>query len=548
MPENNYTSIVTYDTEGAEDALRSLADTAQSTMRETEAAFARGAKSSEKLDLVLGKISPTATGVLRDFRTLISGGLSPFGIAAGAAAGTAALLIKQLVDISEFTKDSAAQLDTLNEGLNKLAEIEIAGGDIGDALKEREFEDRRRDITARQAAINREKIELKEKQAGTKERLAAEKDYYAQLEDLARASISGRRSLEQQLNDLKREDRTAGQRGETDPGRQIQGLVGEAGRARESGDLDAAQDLIKQAQRIADDSGAHNFFSRQVDSERDKIIAQLEKTVQARRNEAAAISAAQAASQSRQATLEAEVKLQADVARQLQARQLGAKADSRELSLDQKQFRDTDEQGDIEVKRQAVLKQIVNLRENERGTLQKIVDLAKAATSFQGRGGLTDQARAVSGGRDLANDVFDRTRGDQAAIGTEESTRQIKQLQELITGLKATPNLSGALTFDVNNLQKAVDLLRELQSLEQQRIKATPSGNAVGPNQLPGVPPPVPANAAAATPARNAQASSTINVNATVKGGIIDPETVKTITELIRRQLRSGNGSPANVA
>ena len=463
------TTVITYDIDEALAALEKLSNAVKGAADTADSSFKSAGGSSSQFQAVLGELSPAASGVLSRFQSLVSAGLTPFGVAGAAAGATVAALAAQFFNLPQILKDSTAEIDRLNKALDQTTQRRIDFGDIGDARKFREFEDRAR---------------------GRQEKLATNIQTQADLADQKAVLVSLKQQIEARIDAAK----AAGQ---------------------------ASEAFLKSGEREL------NLLERQIQSinAKNKAISVENKRI---------------------------------------------RVEGRQDDLALRQAKDQDKADEAAQQRSNELEKINNLLNTQRTTLQQIKDLGKgSATALFGAGGqeLQAQIKILNEAKSIANEISTAFKGGQSFID-ENQLASLERLQTLVDVLKR-PGASGAISFDVGNLEKflqtsnsiaqfdkefaeagrgAAEQIKEgsnaAAKMSQELEKSAKASKEIKPtfNQPPGFS----VNAGnverflqtANAPA--AASSQVINVNANVKGGIIDAETTRTITDIIRRELRKG--------
>lgn len=579
---------VLYDTDPAVDELTKLDNKLRQSADSAEKSFDKMSKGSKLFEQGLSKVSGPAGDFIGKLRNL-SAEYGTAGLAAGAVAVSLSAIAAELIDIPELTKDAAAATNALNaaieqelELLNKLDDLSSARQFRGFTNQERELDQRRINIAERQNAIDEQREVLQT-------RLSSYRQYYDSIDRRAEESQRTRENLERRLSGL-RESAEVSSVSNLPIGRQVLELINLSQRSSRTGDLEKAERLLDKAKEVASRTGDQSgFFSRQIGAAESNLVSQIEKQINARKREEEAIKAQKKAAEELIRVTEGQDSVLKAEQRGLRRESRDVRRDSREIQLTRAIAQDEDKADDAARSRAAAHQQIINLLNTERSLLQQVTDIGKTAgTVFFGAGasGLTKQIEDVKQTQDLflraSSRLSNRTTQDDEA-GAQDLVK-VQQLLGKLQELRAGGGLSGALEFNVQNLEKAVEaygkildadklleqsgkstfkkedeggLLRGTEEaedklsnarLEAERLRdalqtAADASIRINPS-IPSAPAnaasPAPANAA--SPAVTAVTQQTINVNAEVKGGIIDPETTRIIVGLIQRELRRGTG------
>src|SRR5690606_12539471 len=114
-----------------------------------------------------------------------------------------------------------------------------------------------------------------------------------------------------------------------------------------------------------------------------------------------------------------------------------------------------------------------------------------------------------------------------------EALENLRQIEQILTRLRKD-GVQRALEFNVNNLERFLAAAKELRDATREFISNEGGTGVIGPRapapQVPASSPVrqiLPVNPQTGAPAAAAAGPQVVNVNATVKGGIIDPETTR---------------------
>ena len=189
-----------------------------------------------------------------------------------------ALLATQFVNVPALIENTTKTLQDFNAAVGDQLALANKISSIGDAQINRRFKDQLRAIQLQRAANNEQEVAVVRGITSNQKRLDNERNTLRAIEDRTKQSLRVRESLQERLNRLVNQ----GQDDQTSRlpiGRQITETLSQAGRAQDSGDLDRAEQLIDRARELAQQAGGHSFFTRQVDSQSNRLIEAVQRSL-----------------------------------------------------------------------------------------------------------------------------------------------------------------------------------------------------------------------------------------------------------------------------
>lgn len=531
--------------------------------------FEKGNKSARKFDKLLARIPGTAGNVARGIAS-IGGGMA--GLAAGAAAAAVSVgsVVAQFIDLDDVLRDSLKSIESFNRATDTIQNTRETISAIADAAINRDFRLAQRAASTRQGLVNLELNEVERVRDAAQERLSIFQEELRRRQGLLSDAVSREESLRERLN---RRNVESTPFGGFDADLQAAKLNQAAREAAGRGDLDRAEALEKAAQRVAAEADNQAFALGDQQRTRDAINAsieeELDKTTEARNQIEDQVTAQQAL-----------VDAQKDSVNQALERLKVLRRTSRELRAQRRLLRNEGQEARETQQADSAARTIEN---NARDFVNNINNggssfketVLDAASEF--RKFLTDNpdriagvrlTQQAAGGAAQIEQLLQRAiRGQATASDFDAAAPALAELTDAVAKLQAAEGIDSFTKSQTRTLRRLESLLKSADSafrgLEQFRdagrsdsefirvgsagitteqanslIKSllklnntlsTPTrAEAVNNNQA----------SSTGAPRAASAASSNVNVNATVKGGIIDEDVVQKITEIIRRELR----------
>ena len=525
-------------------------------------------KRLKKLAYTLGGTDFTAKGL---FITL--GGSAAV---LGAAAGAVGALVAQMIDLDGIMKDSIKSIEGFNEATDTIQDMREALSTLGDVAVNRDIRLAQRAVKLDQAENARQQNLVEQARDLARKRLDIVKDELDRRDDLLSKSLKKEEDLRKRLERRTTEDPAAGFSGPV--GKKALDLGAAARQAAFAGDLDKAEALEDAAREAGEEAGNHALFLRDQSATHDAINAAIERELSKQEQQSAKyadqVDEAQAVAQQLDAVIERE-----------NERLVVLRQQSRELGAQQKILRvgarEAKEQQQADTGARTFENNARDFSNNVKNGGETFKETVKGAASefkrffsgeVQRREFLADSERAGASAANIEKILGRVTRGEGVTAADLEGLRgdfgnltniiaklqfarsenrlttsqdrllsRLERLQESALGA-----LEGASQFrDVRGDQDFIkvgiegftaDEIRGLRDAMIENTKALrePSKGTKATAALDQA-------AATSTGAPQQLAASgpaTVNVNATVKGGLIDGETAREITTLIRKELR----------
>lgn len=524
----------------------------------------------------LSNVSPVAGKAVGGIRNLVAAA-GPMGAVLGTAAAGAAAVVSNLIDLPGLLADSAGGMEAFNTAADRQLQIFEKFDDVNDAIEKSTNKRALRELSLRQAEIGHEQARLNNLKTQTAEELDNARTVAREKTALVEESVNRRMALEKKLADATGGQRVAQvERGALTKERAVGDLAAAAQSEALKGNVDLAEELRDRAQELTEELGGHVFFQKQVDSATTAITAGLQKQV--------------AAEAKVQSGLEQEAALATRIANErerelhtLQERERLLRNETKEIRAARREITERETvRGQTDIADQGageVLSGIAKIRAEfeigGRSVAENIKDSLRLSLS-----GLSSKARVDAGiaterdalqlverisqtllkpGGPTAQEVADirplvekigaltgalevaRGQGTLSAgqnAGVDQLNRFLKDFQQIaggaakFVGADRDPNAQikrdseGVLVAPARNLDSAATNLDRAAA----KLAGVPTPSTVATASIPQT-----GQAAVATAV---QGPTTINVNANVKGGIIDAETTRTITDIIRTELR----------
>lgn len=535
-------------------------------------------KAGEALDAFQGHlsdISPAAGQVVGKMRNLVAAA-GPMGAVMGVAAAGIASVVSNLIDLPGLLADSEAGMNAFGAAVDRQREIFETFDDIGDKIAKGETERALESITLRQAEVAREQVRLSQLKNGQVEELRSYTDTIRKKERELEKSIRTQKALQRQLTD---NNAIVGgiERSAPRKERAVADLSAAAQREALKGNVDLAKGLRDRAQELTDEFGGHVFFQKEVDKATQSITDGIKGQLQAERNRA----------QQLQSELEVQKQIANEKKRGLDAtlaeqRALAGErkllgAARKDITQTQKERDRTDKANEFAGRVEAERVKIRNEFDlGQRTVKEAIVDSFKQSFSALGNksfrdAGLETRDEALQTLERIANTLLKQNLTPNEAKSVQPDVLRLNALAGSLQVALDRGELSGGFKKDIDQFKSFIESFQKIGvsagDFGQQRggdaaigrgsqsVLIEPARNLgsaasrldAAASKLLGVPTQSDALAtsreASGQPAIAPAPRQDITVNANVKGGIIDAETTRTITDIIRKELRK-NTSP----
>lgn len=562
---------VLYDVNDAIKELERLNKKVEEAGDKANESFEKGGDGAGLFGKAMERLSGPVSKAGGAIKTAVTSMASLPGVALAAAAAVAAV-VAQFIDFDGILKDSIKSIEAFDEATDTIQRTKDAFSSLGDAAVNRDLRLAQRAVKLDQAENARAQNAIERERNRAKEFLEITKDELSRREGLLKASIKREESLRDRLTKRTATDAAAGFGGPV--GKRALDLGAAARRAAFEGDIDKAEALEEAAKRAAEEAGNHNLYLRDQQSTRNAINNSLErqiakedqtgKNLQAQVDEAKQVADAldqlidkdnkrleTLRQQSRE--LGAQQKLLRTAAREATETQTADQA-ARDFENNARDFNMAMRDGGQSL-REIVLgfgsevKQFFSNEGQRQEFLQDTRTGAQGAAEIQRILGRVARGETVTpadleGIREGANKLTDvvaklqseRGQGRLSSI-QQKTLERMEALLESATGAieagadfravrgddqAIVEGTRGPTGDDMRALRDSILKLND--SLSQPSRGASPliekQSQSVGASQ--------PVQAAA----------SNVTVNANVKGGLIDEEVTKKITDIIRRELR----------
>lgn len=569
MPE---TTEIIYDVSQAVGELKKLGNEAEKTGKQTERGLIQGGRGLDSLGGRLGGLNRTAGSTLSSLRNL-SAAAGPAGVALAGIGTAIAGIVAVAFDLPQIFKDSAKEVQDFIRATDGIRDARDRLSNLQDAAARRDIEERSRDLNLRQASLNEQQIEIQKNEVIAKDRIESAKESFRAIERELQASVNRRKSIEDQLREGEIEARVSEAGAGTTQERSVVNLAAAAENAALEGNLELARALTEEARRRSDELGNHVFFTQRIEQAEQAIRDNLEEQVGQERRRESSLQSKLAESQQEITDLQKQIDALEEQRRSNENERRQIRADRRRLRVERAEQRDIEVFGDSLREGRAALDNL-NASVNRSTTgLENFGDAASillgALTApVQTQEAVSELGAIKSDLREFlqrtsqtgitpetareANELRIRAlqtiREQRANLGGDFSSGLIDQFVEPIqTGINQLTRLSGAteraVDAGLDRDQSIKDASDNLENASSNLNRAASGIQGRPANRLPQTSQP---QQGLNAPAPN-QTSSTINVNATVRGGIIDAETTRTITDLIRTEIRKQT-TEANIA
>lgn len=532
--------------------------------------FEKGGRGATLFGKAVDRLRGPVKAAAGTVRTAVGAIASLPGVAVAAAAGIAAV-VAQFIDFDGILRDSIKSIEAFNRATDTIQGTKDVFSSLGDAAINRDIRFASRAVRLEQAENARQEVAIKQAQDLSERRLDIVRDELDRRERLLDASLSKEQSLRDRL--ARRQTRDAAADFGGPAGKRALDLGAAARRAAFEGDIDRAEELERAAKRAAEEAGNHNLFLRDQRSTRESINRSLEKQIQDQEKQtstyAEQVEEAAGLEDALEAALEKDER-RLEVLR-LQRRELRAQSKllrvagreatetqqadqaARDFENNARDFNNALRNGGQSLGEivKGFGSEVKRFFSNERQR-QRFLNLtrrgAEGAVGIERVLGRVNRGEPVTaedleGLRESFNVLTDVVAQLQVARGEDRlSTIQERTLQRLENLLESGQGAiqAGADFREVRGEDRVIaegtrgpsaddyralrDSILKLNDSIAEPSRSTQAINAQA--RSTGAPPPTQA------------AASNVTVNATVKGGMIDEEVTRKITEIIRRELR----------
>lgn len=588
----NQKTVVEYDITQPEKALRELGRHIRNVEKTAGKGFGDARKASQAFESGIRLVNPRAAELLTNVTRLSTSGFLPMVGAAGLAVGALGLVSLAFISLPDEIQKSEDRLKKFTGTLKLFTGATQALRGLDFAGVSSQFEESLRQLRRTQGSLRGQQAEVKEAQAVLQAKLAGQRDYYNELNDIARESADERENLEKRLANLQKKQFLTGL--DSAPlGQQIEILKEAISSATKVGDFDAAEELLSKLQDIARTSG-NSFASIQASEAQEKYVEALQKSVKAAKEQesqdkrnanSAKISVED--TEDRIAGLERldktitnlistlrdklaqteadlqdaldldsanEAVLQLNESMRLLLETFNTpftNADKRIIGLKKGLSRATEGLG-IQVSDVSVADQQAKINELTQ-RLGTVASVSKIGTPEAVRASvqlaqdiLKDIAEIEKGGQfSSAFDVFVKRLKDgagEAVKAGEQAAKIIESGRSPDQQIKLNSERTVQPLEDISNILE--DINAKIEELQNGLRRSADQAERVslGSDNIPGVAPTSVQQRAGAQSSPPTAAASTVNVSvsANVKGGIIDNETASSIVDIVNRGIRQG--------
>jgi len=575
---------VLYDVKDAIAQLNKLNKKVDQSGDKANKAFEKGGSSAKLFDKALGKIPGTAGKAATGLRS-VAGALGGIGAVGAVAAAGIASVIANMVDLKDILRDTTANYLAFVKATERLRQTDEVISNFGDVAAQREIENSKRSIKLEQADKAREQNAVETARDAAQRRLDIFRDEIARRESILKTSLDREQSLRDRLADRNVQDASAGFSGPI--GKKALDLGAAARQAAFEGNLDLAEELEEAAKRAGEEAGNHSLFLKDQESTRNAINSKIQSEIG--KQEQVSKKAADQVQQAKKYATELESVIEKENERLKiilrQSRELSAQAKLvKDAALNQRNL----EQADTGARGARTAAKNISQAFTDGGRTffeggkdfvsnfkqvllgggadQRTVDNFQAS-GFQALENIVKQAAEINRGGDVTIGQLGENAGGlreassiarilEKAIqegrvsgGAEAQAKKfveiVNQAEKLFSETAATRRVRGDDTLvgrEGTQSTSRADLDASRQALLQLPDKiGTAVANAIS-GQSAASSVPGGGQTTQGAPQSVGTTRQNITVNATVKGGIIDAETTKTITEIIRKEIRKGTG------
>lgn len=473
------------------------------------------------------------------------GAAAVFAGAATAVAAFGAVILRtvgSVIDLAGQLRDVNAGLETINETAERTLRFRQLAGAFGDAEENRRLELSRRNLTLQSAQLQLRQNELQAAQDLSAELIRTRTAEFNEIDAAFQRSLNNRLSAEQRL-ESKRRELAVGQvvAGGRTTGGAIADLAERATKEAQEGNVDLAEQLIGKAQELSNELGNHVFFANQIEDANKAVVKALEDEVKEAKSQEDNLAAQRIELQGR---VDDAKEFESALARELEimGRQRNALRGNRRIIQDSAQaLRDLQQQEGGQELFETGITQVRRVTESvggEPGLAQFRDTIQRAFGLAGGQAGTT----LPSGLRDI--DAIASAVGDSLEAALEDKVitpREAEGIAQQLTGVSDALGLveqgiaEGALSPQLERgVERVTALFQGLENAIQGAIQFQEGGGGRDVGVTPGAVAEQRARVERIVEQRNVQQEVTLNVN----GAVIDENTLKQLTERIRRELR----------
>lgn len=378
-----------------------------------------------------------------------------------------------------------------------------------------------REITQIQAEARIEDAKIKLKQAGIQREIIARKDMLAQM-------VKDEKAAAMKIADARDAALSGSGRRGAQLDRQLLDLLDRAEKAGRQGDVERQQKLLDSVRDLSKDADRPDFFMQRVFQQEDRIQKQPE-------------GAGDQKSKKRMDTIKEEIRLLEKRNRlltiqssELQANTKALRGEKTQLSEYTRQIEAASDVADAEKNRLVLLKQITDEIGSQRSATEeyiRILQLGKSKAGGVSDADLSRTGRALAGGEQAAEQARAAI-ASKDAVALEAALKALNNNLDVLSTQRRNNDLTGAAEFDVKRLESVRKTIET--AIEQGftkgikgRSQFTPAAEARFDR-----------GEAPAAPGERDQASTNVTINANIKGGAFDADTLKKFTEIAAREVR----------
>lgn len=445
------------------------------------------------------------------------GGINPvvLGVTAVVVAAAASF-----VDWGEAGRKAIDGLAAAGEkAQRRLREIQVAS-DRQTAEATKGSKQRIREITEIQAEARIQDAKIKLEQATVQRQIIERKDMLAQM-------LKDEKASAQKIADARDAALSGSGRQGAQLDRQLLDLLDRAEKAGRSGDVERQQKLLDSVRDLAKDADRPDFFNQRVFQQEDRIQKKDE-------------SSDGIGSKKRQDAIKEEIRLLERRNRLLTIQSSELQADTKSLRGEKTQLSENvraieaaSDANDAEAARLVLLKKLTGELGSTRSATEQFINtlqLGKSALVLK-QSDLDRTAGAV-GGAQAASEQGRRAivASDPAAL--EAALAKLNNNLDILTSQRGNNRLTGAAELETQQFEKVRKTLET--ALEQGFTRAI---NARA-NFTPAAEARFDQGEEVTKPTDRDQASTNVTINANIKGGAFDADTLKKFTEIAKREVR----------
>lgn len=543
---------ILYDVSQAVDKLKKLDSETKKSGKEQQKAFKKLGGDIDIFGDKIGNIDPKIGNLVKGFGS-IARVAGPAGLAVGAVGAAAAGLAASIIDVPQLLRDATAELQRFIDVRERARRGRDARVDLASSRNFTELTNADLELRARRSQITQRQVQVAADIEVARNRVNTAKESFRAIEDALRDSVQRQKDLQSELGDT-RADSIVGEetRGKA-AGRGTVDLIARAEQEALQGNTELAKELLDEAKDRTKELGNHVFFTSKIEDVESQIRNQLEEQVEEEKK------------------IQAELKKRISLQKQLVQREEGGlqalQTEQGQLTRDKANLEsianDINRAKELDTASTQATKGLNDMEAAARiaaDTLKRIT----APTAGETGTATLDRLQALAPGGRTQRDVLDNSRvvrqlateATRAVQIITQSTdpRQVDQAADFLERLAdRTDRLRDTQPGRVLSTQNEINLQRVEQVIEQgfRAVTARSNINLAGRGATgspTGVESQIVERASQAlgtalarelpqAPGGGARQSN-ITVNANVKGGLIDADTTRTITDIIRKEIR----------